>query len=223
MMVGPEFSTSSVAAKCEDTKRWWSWACHCRWEPLSEKRCQINKRSKLGPSLLLSSWARSLRSYLMKLSVRVTQPKLGTDPVHLGIIRRPYRVFMVRILMELDCYRHQVSVAFDIKQAQACAHVPPFQVLSVLSIVRNVFQDLIIHHVNTAILYIPNKSLLLSSAVHSQHVHLYFTLDSRELLPTGRRNFASAQEDSSRPALLFSPVCYRVAFSYIKHPRIVIP
>ena len=86
--------------------------------------------------------------------------------------------------MELDCYRHQVSVAFDIKQAQACAHVPPFQVLSVLPVVGNVFQDLIIHHVDSTILYIPNKSLLLSLAVPSEHGHLYFIVEeSRELCP----------------------------------------
>ena len=88
----------------------------------------------------------------MKLSVRVAQPQFGTGPVHLGIVWGPYRVFIVWFLMKLNCYWYQVSVTFHVKEAQACAHVSPFQVRSVLPVVRDVLQDLIIHHVNTAIL-----------------------------------------------------------------------
>ena len=74
----------------------------------------------------------------MKLSVRVSQPKLCTKPVQLGVVRGPYWIIIAWLLMELDGYWHQVSASFNIEKSQARAHVPSFQILSVLTIVRNV-------------------------------------------------------------------------------------
>ena len=76
--------------------------------------------------------------YLMKLGVRVSQPKLCAKPVQLGVVRGPYWIIIAWLLMELDGYWHQVSASFNIEKTQACAHVPSFQILSVLTIVRNV-------------------------------------------------------------------------------------
>ena len=97
----------------------------------------------------------------MELSIRVTQPQLCTEPVQLGIIRCPYQV-VTWLLMKLDGYGQQVSASLNIEKTQARAHVPSFQVLSVLTIVRNVLQDFVIHHVDPTFLESIGTSLISS-------------------------------------------------------------
>lgn len=60
--------------------------------------------------------------------------------------------------MQLDCYWHQVPASFHIKQTKACAHVSPFQILPVLTIVGDVLQDFIIYYVDPTSLLIIKRT-----------------------------------------------------------------
>ena len=64
--------------------------------------------------------------------------------------------------MKLDGYGQQVSASFNIEKTQARAHVPSFQVRSVLTIVWNVLQDFVIHHVDPTFLENIGTSLISS-------------------------------------------------------------
>ena len=88
----------------------------------------------------------------MKLAIGVAKPKLGINPVVLGVLRGPYGVGVTGLLVQLDSNRYQVSVVPDVEQTHGGRGVTSLYIRVILSIMWNIFQNLVVYHVDSLIL-----------------------------------------------------------------------
>ena len=85
----------------------------------------------------------------MPLCIGVAKPHLGINPVVLGVLRGPYGVGVTGLLVQLDSNRYQVSVVPDVEQTHGGRGVTSLYIRVILAIMWNVFQDIVVHDVNT--------------------------------------------------------------------------
>ena len=97
----------------------------------------------------MSRYNLKAKSHLVPLCIGVAKPHLGINPVVLGVLRGPYGVGVTGLLVQLDSNRYQVSVVPDVEQTHGGRGVTSLYIRVILAIMWNVFQDIVVHDVNT--------------------------------------------------------------------------